>query len=236
MVEGAGRVTGAVGLGASPRTPPAPAVQGALQGCFGWACVVLRHKLADSGTRGTGHPSGCWIPFLPPLLSIGAWRGARRLETRRYGPACGRDSTSKQLRRDFFCEIRRLNPPSGKICPRTCGTCSRRRLTDCENTVKLKLPGANPPSETWANVTLTCNEGDDQLKNGMWWRSTRTPAPRSTISARQWRRSRRWSGPRGACLAARTRPRLGLRVPCEKREPSSAPAKRRRREARNSLV
>jgi hypothetical protein len=27
-----------------------------------------------------------------------------------------------------------------------------------------------------------------------------------------------------------------LRVPCEKREPSSAPAKRRRREARNSLV
>ena len=33
-VEGAGRVTSAFGLGASPRTPPAPAVPRAPRGCF----------------------------------------------------------------------------------------------------------------------------------------------------------------------------------------------------------
>ena len=36
-----------------------------------------------------GHPSGCWIPFFPSLLSIGAWRGARRLKRRRTGLSAG---------------------------------------------------------------------------------------------------------------------------------------------------
>ena len=36
------------------------------------------------------------------------------------------------------------------------------------------------------------------------------------------------NGPRGACSAARTRTLRGLRNPCERREPRSAPAKRRR--------
>ena len=53
------------------------------EGVPGRACVILRHKLADGGTRPAGHPSGPWIPFLPSLLSIGAWRGARRRRTRR---------------------------------------------------------------------------------------------------------------------------------------------------------
>ena len=90
VVEGPGRVTGAFGLGASPRTPPAPAVPRVLRGVPGWACVVLRRKLADSGTRGAGHPSDRWIPFFPSLLSIGAWRGAHRRRARRYGLVCGR--------------------------------------------------------------------------------------------------------------------------------------------------
>ena len=90
VVEGAGRFTGAFGLGASPRTPPAPAVPRAPRGCFWMACVVLHHNLAYAGRRPAGHPSGCWIPFFPSLLSIDALGGAHRRRTRRYGLACGR--------------------------------------------------------------------------------------------------------------------------------------------------
>ena len=66
-------------------------------------------------------------------------------------------------------------------------------------------------------------------------RSTLTPPPRSTTSARPRRRSRSWNGPRGACSAARTRPPGELRQACEMREQRSAPAeKRRRRGARRN--
>ena len=60
-------------------------------------------------------------------------------------------------------------------------------------------------------------------------RSTATPAPRSMITAGPLRHSRTWNGLPGACLAALTRPQDGSRLPCETREPRSAPAKRRRR-------
>ena len=79
-----------------PRLQPSRELSG---GVSGWACVVLRHKLADSGTRGAGHPSGRWIPFFPSLLSIGAWRGAPRRGTRPEGLACGRRDASSPVRR-----------------------------------------------------------------------------------------------------------------------------------------
>ena len=60
LVEGAGR---------QRRVQPAPR---ALRDVSGWACVVLRHNLANSEGSPAGHPSGCWIPFFPSLLSIGA--------------------------------------------------------------------------------------------------------------------------------------------------------------------
>ena len=76
-----------------------------LPGAFWTACVVLRHKLADSGTRGAGHPSGRWIPFFPSLLSIGAWRGAPRRGMRRYGLAC--ETTPMQdIARQCFKRVR----------------------------------------------------------------------------------------------------------------------------------
>ena len=49
-------------------------------------------------------------------------------------------------------------------------------------------------------------------------RSTKTTAPRSTISARPWRRSRKRNGPRGECSVARIRSQRGLRQPCDERE------------------
>ena len=92
-----------------PRLQPSRELSG---GVSGWACVVLRHKLADSGTRGAGHPSGRWIPFFPSLLSIGAWRGARRRGTRPEGLACGRRRRLEQCPASCSSEIRRSNHPS----------------------------------------------------------------------------------------------------------------------------
>ena len=57
------------------------------------------------------------------------------------------------------------------------------------------------------------------------WRSTGTTAPRSTTSARPWRRSKTRYGSRGACSVARTRSQLGLSDPRDTREPLSAPAR-----------
>ena len=92
LVEGAGRVR---------RFQPAPR---APRGCFCTGlCVVLRRKLADSGTRGAGHPSGCWIPFFPSLLSIGAWRGARRRGIRRCGFVCERRRAHLRERVAAYC-------------------------------------------------------------------------------------------------------------------------------------
>ena len=56
----------------------------------------------------------------------------------------------------------------------------------------------------------------------------RTTEPHSTISARPSRRSRTRNGSRGACSVARTRSQGRLGMICEKREPRSAPARRRR--------
>ena len=63
-------------------------------------------------------------------------------------------------------------------------------------------------------------------------RSTGTPAPRSTISARPWRRSRTRRGSRGACSGARIRSQRDMGIPCESRKPRSAPARRRRHRRR----
>ena len=60
-------------------------------------------------------------------------------------------------------------------------------------------------------------------------RSTRTPTPRSTKSARPCRRSRTRNGPRGECSEARTRTQWTWSNPYEKREPRSAPARRQPR-------
>ena len=54
-------------------------------------------------------------------------------------------------------------------------------------------------------------------------RSTRTPPPRSTISASRERRSRRRNGPRGACSVARTHSRRRLSQPGSARIASRPP-------------
>ena len=58
-------------------------------------------------------------------------------------------------------------------------------------------------------------------------RSSRTLTPRSTISVRPCRRSRRRNRSLGACSEILTRPYSRLSSACECREPRSAPAKRR---------
>ena len=86
-----------------PRLQPSRELPG---GVSGWGCVVLRHNLAYAGRRPAGAPVVCWIPFFPSLLSIGAWRGAHRRWTRRYGLACERDSMQDIARHVLLaCEI-----------------------------------------------------------------------------------------------------------------------------------
>ena len=67
-------------------------------------------------------------------------------------------------------------------------------------------------------------------------RSSRTPAPRSTMSARPRRRSRSWSGSRGACSVARTRSRRRLSVAFKKRERRSASTRCFRRERAPKMI